>query len=122
MHICWLCVGVKGYRVWCEKSRRVITSTNVKFDYVEPPIASEATKVDNDMYQPLELTSHNVQRSKRHVKSTKRYIEECDYVPYALTIASEVQIEDDLRSYKEAMSIANASKWFGVVISRDGIL
>ena len=100
MHICWLWVGVKDYWVWCEKSRRVITPRDVKFD----------------MYQPIESTSHKVQRSKRYVKPTKIYIEECDYVAYAHTIVSEVHVEDDLGFYKEAMGIVDASKWLGVMI------
>ena len=63
------------------------------------------------MYQRMESTSHNVQWSKGHVKSTKRYIEECDYVAYSFTVASDVEGGDDLGSYKEAMGTVDESKW-----------
>ena len=48
-------------------------------------------------------------QTKRHVKPNKRYVEECEYVAYALTLASEVEGGDDLGSYKEAMGMADAS-------------
>ena len=104
-------MGVKGYRVWYEKSRKVLTSRDVKFnesskiicpwdivvtnnegtthgacEEVEPPMSLKATRAENDMYQLMESTSHNVHRSKSHVKTTRRYIEECDYVAYALRL------------------------------------
>ena len=38
---------------------------------VEPPMSEEATRIENDIYQPLESTSRNVLGSKRHVNPTK---------------------------------------------------
>ena len=63
------------------------------------------------MYQSMQSTSHKVQRSKRHVKPTRRYIKECNYVAYALTVASKVEGGDYLGSYKEVMGMVDASKW-----------
>ena len=63
----------------------------------------------------MESTSHNVHQSKRQIKPTRRYIEECDYVTYVLTVASEVEGGDDSGSFKEAMSLIDASKWLGAM-------
>ena len=65
----------------------------------------EPTTVENDTYQSMESTSHNIQWSKKQIKPTRRQIEECDYVVYSLTDASEVESGDDPGSFKEAMSM-----------------
>ena len=41
----------------------------------------------------------------------RKYIEECDYVAYALKIASEVKGLNKKSTYKEAMSSSESSKW-----------
>ena len=92
-----------------------VGTTHDACEEVESPMDEEATRVENDTYQPMESTSHNVHRSKRQIKSTRRYTEECDYVAYALTVASEVEGGDDLGSFKEAMSLIDASEWFGAM-------
>ena len=51
------------------------------------------------------------QREKRRIIPQRRYIEECDYVAYALIIASEVESVNDPNSYKEAMASSDSSKW-----------
>uniref|UniRef100_A0A803N377 Reverse transcriptase Ty1/copia-type domain-containing protein n=1 Tax=Chenopodium quinoa TaxID=63459 RepID=A0A803N377_CHEQI len=52
------------------------------------------------------------ERAKRQIKPPSRYIEGCDYVQYALTVASQVETNnDDPCSFKEAMSQSDAGKW-----------
>ena len=122
------------------ETRRVITSKDVKFhessrfacpldivvtnnvgkthatcEEVDSPMDEEGTRVENDMYQPMEPTPHNVHRLKRQIMPTRRCIEECDYVAYTLTVASEVEGRDDSGSYKEAMVMIDASKWLGAM-------
>ena len=41
----------------------------------------------------------------------RRYIEECDYVAYALNIANEVKGLHEPSTYKEAMASNDSSKW-----------
>ena len=53
--------------------------------------------------------------AKRHVKPSRRYIEECDYITYALTVATKLGGGDDPGSYKEAMGMIDASKWLGAM-------
>uniref|UniRef100_A0A803KP57 Reverse transcriptase Ty1/copia-type domain-containing protein n=1 Tax=Chenopodium quinoa TaxID=63459 RepID=A0A803KP57_CHEQI len=49
------------------------------------------------------------ERAKRQIKPPSRYIEECDYIQYALTVASQVETNnDDPCSYKEAMFQSDA--------------
>ena len=125
-------LGVKGYRVWCEKSKRIITSRDVVFDEnalvasiventltntagtsddilveVEPPNIDET----NDDAQHEKETIFPSQREKRRIIPQRRYIEECDYVAYALTIASEVESVNVPNSYKEATASRDSSKW-----------
>ena len=73
---------------------------------VEPPNIDE---IDDDARHEKE-TVLPTQREKRRIIPQKRYIEECDYVAYALTIASEVESVDDPNSDKEAISSSDSSK------------
>lgn len=65
-----------------------IDSTHDTCEEVKPPRFLEATRIENELYQAMESLSPNVQLSKRQMKPTRRYNEECDYVVYALTVAS----------------------------------
>ena len=96
--------SVKGYRLWCEKSKKIITSKDVVFDEnalvtpiventltnnastsddtqeeVEPPNIDET---DDDARHKKE-TIFPAQREKRRIIPQRRIIEECDYVAYA---------------------------------------
>ena len=123
-------IGVKGYRVWCNESRKVITSRDVVFDestfvtpIVETPITNNDVGSSNDALEEVEPPNdvdENVsiqstplahERQKRQSKPPRRYIEECDYVAYALNVASNVDGVGDPNSYKEAMASHDASKW-----------
>ena len=72
----------------------------------------EATRFENNMYQPMESTNDNVQWSKRKIKPTRRYIEKCDYVAYVVTVASKVEGGDDMGSYKETIGMIDAISGF----------
>ena len=124
-------LGVKGYRVLCEKSRKNITSRDVVFDenaLVTPTVENTLTNTtgtSDDTQEEVEPPNMDetdydarheketvlpTQREKRRIIPQRRYIEECDYVAYALTIASEVESVNDPNIYKEAMVSSDSSK------------
>ena len=63
----------------------------------------------------MESSSPDVKRLKRQVKPIKRYIEEYDYVAYALKVTSEVQGGNDPDSYRLVMTSMDASKCLGAM-------
>ena len=129
-------LGVKGYRVWCEKSKRIITSRDVVFDenaLVAPIVENTLTnttgtsddilveveplnvdKIDDDARHEKETTLPT-QREKRRIIPQRRYIKEWDYMAYALTFASEEESVNNPNSYKEAMASSDSSKWLVVI-------
>ena len=48
-------------------------------------------------------------RQKRKIVAPRRYIEECDYVAYALNIASKVEGLHEPCTYKEALALKDSS-------------
>ena len=122
-------VGVKGYRVWCNDSKKIIVSRDVVFDEdsmlisnVEKPfnnddneaqVEVESSNVDNEKNDDVQQRSPplSTTRQRRKIVAPRRYIEECDYVVYALNIASEVEGLNEPSTYKEAMASNDSSKW-----------
>ena len=98
--------------MWCEKTKMIITSRDVVFDesalvtsIVNSTLTNNAGTSD-DTQEKVEPTNIDetdddarhgkeiffpTQRAKRKIIPQRRYIEECDYVAYALTIASDVE-------------------------------
>ena len=70
---------------------------------MEPPNLDE---IDGDaQYEKQTVLSTLWER--RRIIPQRRYIEECDYVAYALTIASEVKSVNDPNSYNEVMAFSD---------------
>ena len=100
-------LGVKGYRVWCEKSKKIITFKDVVFDehaLITPIVKVSFTNTagtSNDTKKEVEPNIDEIDDNAQHEKQTalptprekwkiipyRRYIEECDYVTYVLIIA-----------------------------------
>ena len=47
-------VGVKGYRVWCNESKRIITSRDVVFDENSMLVSSVEKSIDNVVNDPID--------------------------------------------------------------------
>ena len=120
--------------MWCNESKKIITSRDVVFDEnsilvssveklidnvvndpidaqveVQPPIIDDEKIDDDDVQQ--RSPSLSTTRQRRKIVAPRRYIEECDYVVYALNIASEVEGLNEPSTYKEAMASNDSSKW-----------
>ncbi|KAG8498115.1 hypothetical protein CXB51_006865 [Gossypium anomalum] len=119
--------GVKGYKLWCPKNRKVVISRDVVFDetamlpnlslkdssnkenqkQVEHQINTESTsqastKIENRVASsPQYSIAKNITR--REIKPPKKYAE-ADLVAYALNVAEDIDANQELSNYSEAIS------------------
>ena len=112
-------LGVKGYRLCCDKCRKIITSRVVVFEknaLVTPTVENTLAKTvgtsddTQEEVEPLNIdktdddaqhekeTTLPTSREKKRIIPQRRYIEECNYVAYTLTISSEVESVNDPNS------------------------
>ncbi|KAG8481596.1 hypothetical protein CXB51_026522 [Gossypium anomalum] len=126
--------GVKGYKLWCPKNRKVVISRDVVFDetamlpnlslkdssnkenqkQVEHQINTESTpqvstKIENRVASsPQYSIAKN--RTKREIKPLKKYAE-ADLVAYALNVAEDIDANQEPSNYFEAISCEDSEKW-----------
>ncbi|XP_057532923.1 uncharacterized protein LOC130810814 [Amaranthus tricolor] len=79
----------------------------------EAQVEVESSNIDNEKNDDVQQRSPplSTTRQRRKIVAPRRYIEECDYVVYALNIASEVEGLNEPSTYKEAMASNDSSKW-----------
>ncbi|KAG8491868.1 hypothetical protein CXB51_015214 [Gossypium anomalum] len=126
--------GVKGYKLWCPKNRKVVISRDVVFDetvmipnlslkdssnkenqkQVEHQINTESTpqaitKIENRVTSsPQYSIAKN--RTRREIKPPKKYAE-ADLVAYALNVAEDIDANQEPSNYSEAVSCEDSEKW-----------
>ncbi|KAG8482828.1 hypothetical protein CXB51_024043 [Gossypium anomalum] len=126
--------GVKGYKLWCPKNRKVVISRDVVFDetamipnlslkdssnkenqkQVEHQINTESTpqaitKIENRVASsPQYSIAKN--RTRREIKPPKKYAE-ADLVTYALNVAEDIDANQEPSNYSEAVSCEDSEKW-----------
>lgn len=126
--------GVKGFRVWCPKTCRIITSRNIIFDESALMSPGKDNVVDDDagseespekvelevpITPPLQQIStqetHSIakDRPRRQIRLPQRYAD-ADFVAYALTIAEEMESDEPV-SYSDAISCGESSEWIGAM-------
>ncbi|KAG8490704.1 hypothetical protein CXB51_013774 [Gossypium anomalum] len=117
--------GVKGYKLWCPKNRKVVISRDVVFDetamlpnlslkdssnkenqkQVEHQINTEptlqvSTKIENRVASsPQYSIAKN--RTRREIKPPKKYVE-ADLVAYALNVTEVIDANQEPSNYSEA--------------------
>ena len=124
-------MGVKGYRVWCNESKRIIVSRDVVFDENSMLVSSIEKSIDNNVNDDAQVEgqppniedekndddvqqrspSLSTTRQRRKIVAPRRYIKECEYVAYPLNIASKVEGLHEPSTYKEALASNDSSKW-----------
>ncbi|KAG8492178.1 hypothetical protein CXB51_009620 [Gossypium anomalum] len=126
--------GVKGYKLWCPKNRKVVISRDVVFDetamipnlslkdssnkenqkQVEHQINTKSTpqaitKIENRVASsPQYSIAKN--RTRREIKPPKKYAE-ADLVAYALNVAEDIDANQEPSNYSEAVSCEYSEKW-----------
>ncbi|KAG8498267.1 hypothetical protein CXB51_007036 [Gossypium anomalum] len=83
--------GVKGYKLWCPKNRKVVISRDVAFD--------ETAMLPNISLKDFS----NKENKKREIKPPKKYAE-ADMVAYALHVAEDIDANQEPSDYSEAIS------------------
>ncbi|KAG8475586.1 hypothetical protein CXB51_032459 [Gossypium anomalum] len=126
--------GVKGYKLWCPKNRKVVISRDVVFyetamlpnlslkdssnkanqKQVEHQINTESTpqastKIENRVTS-LPQYSIAKNRTRREIKPPKKYAE-ADLVAYALNVAEDIDANQEPSNYSEAISCEDLEKW-----------
>ncbi|KAG8474528.1 hypothetical protein CXB51_031383 [Gossypium anomalum] len=125
--------GVKGYKLWYPKNRKVVISRDVVFDKIamlpnlslkdssnkenqkqmEYQINTESTpqastKIENRVTSsPQYSIAKN--RTKREIKPPKKYAE-ADLVAYALNVAEDIDANQEPSNYSEAISCEDSEK------------
>ncbi|KAG8479428.1 hypothetical protein CXB51_029898 [Gossypium anomalum] len=126
--------GVKGYKLWCPKNRKVVIRRDVVFDetamlpnlslkdssneenqkQVEYQINTESTpqaiiKIENRVASsPQYSIAKN--RTRREIKPPKKYAKS-DLVTYALNVAEDIDVNQEPSNYSEAVSCEDSEKW-----------
>ncbi|KAG8478350.1 hypothetical protein CXB51_028073 [Gossypium anomalum] len=126
--------GVKGYKLWCPKNRKVVISIDVVFDetamlpnlslkdssnkenqkqvehYINIKSTPQAsTKIENRVTSsPQYSIAKN--RTRREIKPPKKYAE-ADLVTYALNVAEDIVTNQEPSNYSEAISCEDSEKW-----------
>ncbi|KAG8499580.1 hypothetical protein CXB51_006211 [Gossypium anomalum] len=131
-------VGVKEYKLWCPKNKKVVISRDIVFDetvmlpnlslkdssnkenqkQVEHQINSESTteptlqastKIHNRVISsPQYSIAKN--RTRREIKPPKKYAE-ANLVAYALNVAKDIDANQEPSNYSEAVSCEDSEKW-----------
>ncbi|KAG8472856.1 hypothetical protein CXB51_034830 [Gossypium anomalum] len=127
-------VGVKGYKLWCPETRKVVISRDIIFDetamlpnlslkdfsnkenqkQVEHQINTEltpqaSTKIENRVTSsPQYSIAKN--RTRREIKPPKKYAE-ADLVAYALNVAEDIDANQKPYNYSETISCEDSKKW-----------
>ena len=138
--------GVKGYKLWCLETKKLIISRDVIFDET-PMIRESASKdsTDDDQQKSkrqvefeigtesstettlqCEPETHRVttppslqytiakDRERRTIKPPQRY-GEADLVAYALSVAKDINFNEEQSSYSEAVSCDDSGRWMIVM-------
>ncbi|KAG8472511.1 hypothetical protein CXB51_035267 [Gossypium anomalum] len=82
--------GVKGYKLWCPKNRKVVISRDVVFD--ETAMLPNLSLKDS-------FNKEN-QKTRREIKPPKKYVE-ADLVAYALNMAEDIDANQEPSNYSE---------------------
>lgn len=125
-------VGVKGYRLWCLDTSKIIIEKNVVFN--ESALSSSTTdsatnssnvdkqvELDVDTASPSNPQEHHEEedqaeedciakrRERRNIKPPSRYSDST--FAYALAIAEETGEAGEPRNYSEALTSPNSADW-----------
>ncbi|KAG8498113.1 hypothetical protein CXB51_007338 [Gossypium anomalum] len=135
--------GVKRYKLWCSKNRKVVISRDVIFDetvmlpnlslkdssnkenqkQVEHQINTESTsqastKIENRVTSsPQYSIAKNITR--REIKPLKKYTE-ADLVAYALNVAEDIDANQEPSNYSEAISCKKTVRCKWVFKKKEG--
>ncbi|KAG8497386.1 hypothetical protein CXB51_008630 [Gossypium anomalum] len=93
-------VGVKGYKLWCPGNRKVVISRDVVFDEIA-------------MLPNLSLkdsSNKENQKTRREIKPPNKYAES-DLVAYALNVVEDIDANQELSNYSEAISCEDSETW-----------
>ncbi|KAG8483205.1 hypothetical protein CXB51_022198 [Gossypium anomalum] len=126
--------GVKGYKLWCPKNRKVVINRDVVFDetamlpnlslkdssnkenqtQVEHQINAESTpqastKIENRVASsPQYSIAKN--KTRREIKPPKKYAE-ANLVAYALNVVENIDANREPSNYSKAISCKDSEKW-----------
>ncbi|KAG8487924.1 hypothetical protein CXB51_018372 [Gossypium anomalum] len=92
--------GVKGYKLWCPKNRKVVISRDVVF--YETAILPNLSLKDS--------SNKENQKTRREIKPPKKYAK-ADLVSYALNVAENIDANQEPSNYSEAISCEDSEKW-----------
>ncbi|KAG8485684.1 hypothetical protein CXB51_019017 [Gossypium anomalum] len=84
--------GVKGYKLWCPKNRKVVISRDVVFD-------------ETAMLPNLSL------KDSSNKENQKQKYAEADLVAYALNVAKDIDANREPSNYSEAINCEDLEKW-----------
>ncbi|KAE8732406.1 hypothetical protein F3Y22_tig00002193pilonHSYRG00080 [Hibiscus syriacus] len=109
--------GVKGYRLWCPETKKIIFSRDVEFEGSKIDPANKETDVDSPMVEeesdeeevqtqepPQQHESITLRKEKRTIRQPARY---ADMVSFASPIASD----DVPATFNEAIQSSEHIKW-----------
>ncbi|KAG8486248.1 hypothetical protein CXB51_019547 [Gossypium anomalum] len=91
--------GVKGYKLWCPKNRKVVISRDV---FNETAMLPNLSLKDS--------SNKENQKTRREIKPLKKYTE-ADLVTYALNVAEDIDANQEPSNYSEAVSCEDSEKW-----------
>ncbi|KAG8478019.1 hypothetical protein CXB51_027833 [Gossypium anomalum] len=84
--------GVKGYKLWCPKNRKVVISRDVIF------------------YETVMLPNLSLKDSSNKENQKQKYAE-ADLVAYALNVAEDIDANQEPSNYSKAVSCEDSEKW-----------
>nr|ABA91380.1 retrotransposon protein, putative, Ty1-copia subclass [Oryza sativa Japonica Group] len=108
--------GVKGYKLWCSETKKVVISRNVVFHESVMLHDKPSTNVPIESQEKASVQQspkHSIAKDKpkRNTRPPQRYIEEANIVAYALSVAEEIEGNAEPSTYSEAIVSDDCNRW-----------
>nr|CAD40363.2 OSJNBa0093P23.9 [Oryza sativa Japonica Group] len=107
--------GVKGYKLWCPETKKVVISRNVVFheSVMLHDKPSTNVPVESQEKASVQFPKRSIAKDKpkRNTKPPQRYIEEANIVAYALSVTEEIEGNAEPSTYSEAIVSDDCNRW-----------